>query len=159
MKVSGYTSLKKGTHLTDQAVAFGAVGKPEQEVVDLQYQLISALRLSSPDDQHVSHHVSTLLSRVFPAMPQSNNTFNPLATPAGNQLSDTLSEDDLGHANNSFTSLPWLGLDMPNNDANPLDWSSGVVSGFGYDPSSIVSDIEEMLRAQEGSAGGHGFLT
>ena len=91
-------------------------------------------------------------------MPQSNNTFNPLATPAGEQPSDPLCTDDAGMVNNSFTGLPWLGLDMPHNDANQLDWNSGIVSGFGYDPSSIVSDIEEMLRAQEGSAGGHSFF-
>jgi hypothetical protein len=93
-------------------------------------------------------------------MPQvtNNNTVNPLATPAGDQVLVTPSTDELGTASSNFAGLPWLGLDMPNNEASPLDWNSGIVSGFGYDPSSIVSDIEEMLRAQEGSASGHGFF-
>ena len=149
-----------------KAVAFGAVGQPEQEIVDLQYQLIDSLRNASPDDKHVSFHLSTLLSRVFPAIPPaSSNTTMPQPKPsdATTTTGDDAETDEIVNPfatmNNAFSALPWLGFDMPDSlgqmENNPLDWDTGIVSGFGYDPSSIVSDIEQMLAAtNQGQMGG-----
>lgn len=92
-------------------------------------------------------------TQVHPA----NTNDQPIST---TYTSDTLGTDAYGTGINGFGTHPWLGFEglgagasggIGGDGINPLDWDSG---GFGYDPSSIVSDIEEMLRAQGGVAGG-----
>ena len=144
-------------------MAFGAVGQPEQELIELQYQLIKSLREASPDNAHIAHHLYTLLSRVFPSIPGSMTQSRPDARPSSTEtpydrtssqgegagLATTLAPNPF----NTTSALPWLGFDLPSaNGADVLDWDTGVVSGFGYDPSSIISDIEQMLAAANGGA-------
>lgn len=140
-----------------KAVSLGAVGQPEQEIVDLQYQLIDSLRKASPDDKHVSYHLSTLLSRVFPAIPTAATNKTAAQSHAENQVKE--GADATEEVNNPFatmgnglSTLQWWGFDSnvgsnTHVEQGNLDWDTGVVSGFGYDPSSIVSDIEHMLAA------------
>lgn len=153
-------------------MAFGAVGQPEQEIVDLQYQLIEAFRLASPDDKHVAFHLSQLLSRVFPSIPHQPppgllDPHPPLIPVDSNAIEETFDTQTEPNPVNPYLQAGfgnvWLnslnGMDnnqlsgshhSGNMDFNPLDWDTGIVSGFGYDPSSIVSDIEQMLAAGDG---------
>jgi hypothetical protein len=169
-----------------QAVAFGAVGQPEQEIVELQYQLIEAFRQASPDDQHVSSHLAELLSRMFPSIPHqplAGHEFRGQASASSDQAPQGGASGMAANATDSNVTIdssagsfahpgqlinPWLGFDMNahamslgvggnttgsrglETSFDPLSWELGVVSGFGYDPSSIVSDIEQMLAAGDG---------
>jgi len=138
--------------------------------VELQYHLITSLREASPDNSHISHHLSTLLSRVFPSIPapiahtrsevrtNATETSYDRTSSQGNDLSDTLAPNPFSAA----STLPWLGFDLPQvangADGHALDWDTGIVSGFGYDPSSIISDIEQMLAATDDRLGGFGGI-
>ena len=149
-------------------MAFGALGQPEQEIIELQYQLITSLREASPDDWHIAHHLSALFSRVFPSITpvtsqarQSThqNTIETSYDRTSSQnggLSETLAQNPFG----ATSTNPWLGFDLPagsnGTEGNVMDWDTGIVSGFGYDPSSIISDIEQMLAATDNGQGGFG---
>jgi hypothetical protein len=170
MKVSLSLQIPCELQLMHQAVAFGAAGQPEQEIVELQYQLITSLREASPDDSHIAHHLSTLLSRVFPSIPPPiNHTRSPThqnitetsydrTSSRNGALSQTLAQNPFG----ATSTMPWLGFDLPGGsggiEGNVMDWDKGIVSGFGYDPSSIISDIEQMLAATDGGLSGFGTL-
>ncbi len=150
------------------------MGPPEQEVVDLQYEIIEAFRLAAPDDQHVAHHLSQLLSRVLPAIPHHPTAGASKQDRTGDKdpahtslpsISDLDASLGNGHTINPFLTAGlgnnWLNRDIGGMDStlssghtgldfDPLDWDTGIVSGLGYDPSSIVSDIEQILAAGDG---------
>ncbi|WWC95609.1 hypothetical protein V866_002474 [Kwoniella sp. B9012] len=118
-----------------KAMSFGAVAPPEQDIVDLQYDLIKSLKAAAVVYQnHVASYLSTLLERVFPSIP----------TEPSRPSSDQLIE---GPTLTDQSTLALFGFDT-NLAADPLpqdQWTD--MTGFGYDPSSIISDIEEMLAA------------
>ncbi|KAK6903377.1 hypothetical protein I203_106880 [Kwoniella mangroviensis CBS 8507] len=123
-----------------KAVSFGAVGQPEQDTVNLQCSLIEALSTASVDDEHVAGYLAGRLRRVFPAI--STGPSRTLAEV--NPYSDMLNMEEsnilslFGFASETFPSVE-------------SDGHLESLSGFGYDPRSVVSDIEELLAASTNS--------
>ncbi|WVW87145.1 hypothetical protein I302_109202 [Kwoniella bestiolae CBS 10118] len=117
-----------------KAMSFGAVAPPEQDTVDLQYDLIKALKAVAVDENHVASYLSTLLERVFPSIPTEPSRPSSDQSMEGPPLTDQ-------------STLALFGFDTSlTADFLPQDqWTD--MTGFGYDPSSIISDIEEMLAA------------
>ncbi|WWC92459.1 uncharacterized protein L201_007417 [Kwoniella dendrophila CBS 6074] len=116
-----------------KAMSFGAVAPPEQQIVDLQYSLIRSLKAVAVDEHHVASYLATLLERVFPAIP----------TEPSRPIQDDTFEGPLIP---DQSTLALFGFDTDLNSEQPQDlWTD--MTGFGYDPSSIISDIEEMLAA------------
>nr|XP_018265113.1 uncharacterized protein I303_01473 [Kwoniella dejecticola CBS 10117]OBR87271.1 hypothetical protein I303_01473 [Kwoniella dejecticola CBS 10117] len=122
-----------------KAVSFGAVGQPEQEIVDLQCSLIQALSSASVDDEHVASYLARMLSRVFPAIPTGPSRAAP---PEINNTTDMSNID-------TSNLLSIFGFDTEISPNAAADGHFENLSGFGYDPRSIVSDIEEMLAVTE----------
>ncbi|WRT64454.1 uncharacterized protein IL334_001386 [Kwoniella shivajii] len=120
------------------AVSFGAVAQPEQEIVDLQYALIEALSKASVDDDHVAAYLAKMLNRVFPSFPTG-----PVQVSNDSETSTNPSAAD----DRNLLSLFGLESGMPIGSA--FDGHMDLVPGFGYDPRSIVSDIEEMLAVSD----------
>ncbi|WWC60241.1 uncharacterized protein I303_102807 [Kwoniella dejecticola CBS 10117] len=129
-----------------QAMSFGAVAPPEQEIVDLQYSLIRSLKNVAVDSDHVASYLSTLLERVFPSIPTEPIRTDPDQNTEGPLLTDQ-------------STLALFGFDtdltMDFQAQSQDQWTD--MTGFGYDPSSIISDIEEMLAASTNN--GQSFST
>nr|XP_019008159.1 uncharacterized protein I206_06714 [Kwoniella pini CBS 10737]OCF46940.1 hypothetical protein I206_06714 [Kwoniella pini CBS 10737] len=123
-----------------KAVSFGAVGQPEQEIVDLQYALIQALSNASVDNEHVAGYLATMLSRVFPSIPTGPARAAPTEV---NNTTDEIPNTDTTNI------LSLFGFDTEISPNPGYNSHLESLSGFGYDPRSIVSDIEEMLAVTE----------
>ncbi|WWC86561.1 uncharacterized protein L201_001438 [Kwoniella dendrophila CBS 6074] len=121
-----------------KAVSFGAVGQPEQEIVELQYSLIEALSTASVDDEHVANYLARMLNRVYPTIPTGPSRVAPENDPT----------NDLSNMDTSNI-LSLFGFDTEVSPTAGRDGHLESLSGFGYDPRSIVSDIEEMLAASD----------
>nr|XP_019046802.1 hypothetical protein I302_03405 [Kwoniella bestiolae CBS 10118]OCF25732.1 hypothetical protein I302_03405 [Kwoniella bestiolae CBS 10118] len=121
------------------AVSFGAVGQPEQDIVNLQCSLIEALKGASVDDKHVAGYLAGMLRRVFPAIPTGPSRMH----------TEPSTFDDISNIDTTNI-LSLFGFDA---ETSPNNGDFESLAGFGYDPRSIVSDIEEMLAASNAYQG------
>lgn len=112
-----------------KAMSFGAVVQSEADMVNLQYDLIDALREAAIDDDHIALQLASLLSRIFPARPVTRSE--------DREDDDTVDEQD---------PLSLLNFDFGNVDMS-LFGEIGVDAGntVGYNPNGLVSFIEAML--------------
>lgn len=107
-------------------MSFGAVVQSEADMVNLQYDLIDALREAAIDDDHIAMQLALLLSRIFPARPTRS--------------------DDGAENEDEQDPLSMLNFDFGNVDMSVFG-DIGVDAGntIGYNPNGLVSFIEAML--------------
>lgn len=108
-------------------MSFGAVVQAEADMVNLQYDLIDALREAAVDEDHIAMQLASLLSRIFPARPASRSE---------DGAQNAVEDDPLAHLNFDFGNVDMsvfgdIGVDAGNT--------------IGYDPNGLVSFIEAML--------------
>lgn len=118
-----------------KAMSFGAVVQDEADMVNLQYDIIDALREAAVDEDHIAVQLASLLSRLFPARPAARSE-------DGVELVEQ--EDPLSMLNFDFGNV-----DMA------LFGDIGVDAGntIGYNPNGLVSFIEAMLDGSQVEGG------
>ncbi|BEJ14505.1 hypothetical protein CspHIS471_0402720 [Cutaneotrichosporon sp. HIS471] len=118
-----------------KAMSFGAVVQDEADMVNLQYDLIDALREAAVDEDHIAVQLASLLSRLFPSRPAARSE----------GVEEVEQEDPFS----------MLNFDFGNVDMS-LFGDIGVDAGntIGYNPNGLVSFIEAMLDGSQVD-GGH----
>ncbi|BEI83827.1 hypothetical protein CcaverHIS002_0404310 [Cutaneotrichosporon cavernicola] len=113
-----------------KAMSFGAVVQDEADMVNLQYDLIDALREAAVDEDHIALQLASLLSRLFPSRPKARS-----------EGVEPVEQED---------PLSMLNFDFGNVDMN-LFGDIGVDAGntIGYNPNGLVSFIEAMLDGSQ----------
>ncbi|GMK58645.1 hypothetical protein CspeluHIS016_0600870 [Cutaneotrichosporon spelunceum] len=117
------------------AMSFGAVVQNEADMVNLQYDLIDALREAAVDEDHIALQLASLLSRLFPSRPagRSEDGVEPV------EQEDPLSMLNFDFGNVDMSLFGDIGVDAGNT--------------IGYNPNGLVSFIEAMLDGSQVDAG------
>ncbi|ODO05133.1 hypothetical protein L198_01821 [Cryptococcus wingfieldii CBS 7118] len=159
-----FTRLVFASVFLMKAVSFGAIGQPDTEIIDLEYTLIDSLAASSADEHHISAYLAKLLSKVLESIPRRGMAPGRL-DPGADEVCLLFNSHLEGQGSRSGAP------DMSSGLAHqPLDFGvggsahSGTGAGnvgvgweesmsmlfdLGYNPTSIVSDIEDMLAASD----------
>ncbi|WVQ73281.1 hypothetical protein IAR50_002849 [Cryptococcus sp. DSM 104548] len=169
-----FTRLVFASVFLMKALSFGAIGQPDTEIIDLEYTLIDSLAASSADEHHISSYLAKLLSKVLESIPRrgGDGCLDSGAEDVGLLLNSHLGSE----GSRSGPSIPASGLAHQHLDfgmGGPVHDGAGAGSGsggsgwedsmgmlfdLGYNPMSIVSDLEEMLAASDPGFFGSGGM-